>query len=120
MKDEKCNRLKNLDLFVLDNSIRESTVGQLRGHTLQDKIDILEEIRKVGIKDIIISAFSHMTSVDDDFVKYLKDNKQDFAHFYSFAEVTEGVKDGEYITEPIPIAMKKNYTNMVYQTQSLK
>ena len=25
-------RLKDLDLIVLDNSIRESTVGQLRGH----------------------------------------------------------------------------------------
>ena len=109
VKDEKRNRLKNLDLFVLDNSIRESTVGQLRGHTLQNKIDILEQIRKVGIKDIIIAAFSHMTSVDDDFVKYLKDDKQDFTHFYSFAEVTEGVKDGTYITGTIPIAMKKNH-----------
>ena len=34
---EKCQKRKTLqevDLIVLDNSIRESTVGQLRGHTL--------------------------------------------------------------------------------------
>ena len=109
VKDEKRKRLKNLDLFVLDNSIRESTVGQLRGHTLQNKIDILKQVQKVGIKDIIIAAFSHMTRVDDDFVKYLKDNNYDFSHFYTFAEVTEGVKDGTYDTETIPIAMRKNH-----------
>ena len=33
-------RLKDLDLIVLDNSIRESTVGQLRGHTLENKWNI--------------------------------------------------------------------------------
>ena len=47
MNDEikpRFETLKNLDLFVLDNSIRESTVGALRGHTLQNKIDILEQV----------------------------------------------------------------------------
>ena len=33
LRAEKRERLRNLDLFVLDNSIRESTVGQIRGHT---------------------------------------------------------------------------------------
>ena len=39
-------KLKNLDLFVLDNSIRESTVGDLRGHTLDNKISILKEVSR--------------------------------------------------------------------------
>ena len=30
---QKRERLKNLDFYLLDNSIRESTVGQLRSHT---------------------------------------------------------------------------------------
>ena len=107
VRDKKGQRLKNLDLFVLDNSIRESTVGQLRNHTLQNKIDILEQAQKVGIKDIIVAAFSHMTRVDDDFVKYLKDKEYDFSHYYSFSEVTEGVKNVIYDTETIPIALKK-------------
>ena len=40
----KMSRLRDLDLFVLDNSIRETTVGQVRGHTLQDKWAIYEEV----------------------------------------------------------------------------
>ena len=107
VQDKKRQRLKNLGLFVLDNSIRESTVGQLHNHTLQNKIDILEQVQKVGIKDVIVAAFSHMTRVDDDFVKYLKDKEYDFSHYYSFSEVTEGVKDGTYDTETLPIALKK-------------
>ena len=42
----KYERLKNLDLFVLDNSIRESTVGQTRGHTIEEKWKIYEQ-RKI-------------------------------------------------------------------------
>ena len=29
--------LKDLDLFVMDNSLRKSTVGQLKEHTLEGK-----------------------------------------------------------------------------------
>ena len=36
--------LKNLDGFVLDNSLRESTVGQLRGHTIENKWKIYKEV----------------------------------------------------------------------------
>ena len=40
----KRQRLADIDLFVLDNSIRESTVGALRGHTLQNKHDIFKQV----------------------------------------------------------------------------
>ena len=36
--------LRNLDLFVLDNSLRETTVGQLRGHTLENKRKIFGQV----------------------------------------------------------------------------
>ena len=45
--NEEClkrKRLKDLDVIVLDNSIRESTVGQLRGHTLENKWKIFDEV----------------------------------------------------------------------------
>ena len=57
VKNEKRKRLTNLDLFVLDNSIRESTVGQLRGHTLQNKIDILEQVKKLVSKILSLQPF---------------------------------------------------------------
>ena len=40
----KQKALKNLDLFVLDNSLRETTVGQLRGHTIENKWQIYNEV----------------------------------------------------------------------------
>ena len=45
--DEKRKVLKELDLFVLDNSMRETTIGQLRGHTLENKWEIFDEVNKL-------------------------------------------------------------------------
>ena len=42
--EQKREILKNLDLFVLDNSIRETTVGQIFGHTLKNKWEIYNEV----------------------------------------------------------------------------
>ncbi|XP_019860881.1 PREDICTED: uncharacterized protein LOC109589213 [Amphimedon queenslandica] len=107
---QKRERLRNLDFFCLDNSIRESTVGQLRSHTLQNKIDILHQVRKCGIKDIIVATFAHLTRVDDDFVEHLRKEKEDFSHFYSFSEVSEGFVKGTgvYDTERVPVGLQKN------------
>ena len=41
---EKRKALKEMELFVLDNSLRESTVGQLRGHTIENKWKIYEQV----------------------------------------------------------------------------
>ena len=43
--EEKREILKNLDLFVLDNSLRETTVGQIFGHTLKNKWEIYNEVK---------------------------------------------------------------------------
>ena len=103
------DRLKNLDFFILDNSIRESTVGQLRSHTLQNKIDIFKQVKRCGLKHVIVATFAHMTRVDDDFCQYLKDNGEDFSDLYSFSEITEGLTNGSYDTERMPIALAKNH-----------
>ena len=99
--------LKNLDCFVLDNSIRESTVAQLRGHTLENKWAIYNTVKRCGFKHIIVASFSHMTRVDDDFVRELGEKGEDLSTLYSFTEVTEGVTDGVLDTEKIPAALRK-------------
>ena len=50
--DEKRKVLKELDLFVLDNSMRETTIGQLRGHTLKNKWEIYDEVRMYNIIEL--------------------------------------------------------------------
>ena len=102
------NRLANLDLYILDNSIRESTVGQPLCHTLQDKINIFKEIKRIGIKDMMVASFSHHHQVDDDFVQYLKDTKEDFTNFFAFSEIVNGINDdGTYDSSGIPIQLQK-------------
>ena len=98
---KKCQILKNLDLFVLDNSLRESTVGQLKGHTLEDKWAILEESKKCGFKNIIVAAFSHMPRVDDAFVEELTKKESDLGCFFAFTEV------GELDDPDIPVGLAK-------------
>lgn len=101
----KRKTLRELDLFVLDNSLRESTVGQVRGHTLQNKWDILNEVKKCDFKNIIVSAFSHARRVDDAFVKELSETESDLSQYYAFSEIGEGVDKKE-----LPIGLKKMKT----------
>lgn len=111
MNDEikpRFETLKNLDLFVLDNSIRESTVGALRGHTLQNKIDILEQTKLLGYENNIIAAFSHLRRVDDAFINYLKEQNEDFSKKYAFAEFYDECDTETHLPTPgIPIGLEK-------------
>ena len=104
---QKRRALQDLDLFVLDNSIRESTVGQLRGHTLENKMKIYDEVKKCGFKNIVVASFSHMPRVDDVFVKKLIDQGEDTNMLFSFSEITEGVKDGALDVDTIPVTLRK-------------
>ena len=99
---QKRQVLRNLDLFVLDNSLRESTVGQLRGHTLENKWGILEEVKKCGFKNVIISAFSHVPRVDDTFVKMLTERESDMSNYFAFSEIGEG-----HMRQEFPVGLKK-------------
>lgn len=106
---EKRKALQELDLFVLDNSLRESTVGQLRGHTIENKWKIYEQIKKVGFKHIVVASFSHMTRLGDTFIRELKERGEDFTNLYAFSEFLESVdKDKVPDTKTIPVGLKKN------------
>jgi isopropylmalate/homocitrate/citramalate synthase len=101
--EDKRSVVRNLDMFVLDNSLRESTVGQVRGHTLDDKFAILTEVKKCGFNHIVISAFSHADRVDDEFAKQLCDRKPDpNMNYYAFSEI----RDGNDLKK-IPIGLQK-------------
>ena len=121
IKRTKQDVWKNLDFMCLDNSLRETTVGQLTGHTVENKKKIFQEIEKCGFTDIIVASFNSMTRVDDDFVKWLQEtqDKEAFSHFYSFSEITIGPNYDEnghctykYNTgeneDDLPVGMKKN------------
>eukprot|EP00794_Sanderia_malayensis_P011795 gene11795-13015_t len=99
--------LKKLDLFVLDNSLRETTVGQLRGHTIEDKWKIYDEVKRVGFKHIIVASFSHMTRLGDTFIRQLREKGEDMSLMYAFTEFLEKVVNRVPDTEVIPIGLLK-------------
>lgn len=99
--------LSELDCFVLDNSLRESTVGALRGHTLENKWKIYDEVKRCGFKHIIVAAFSHMTRVDDYFIKQLVERGEDMSTLYSFAEAWGSVVNGLPDVEMIHFSLEK-------------
>jgi len=51
---EDKKNLKHNELFVLDNSLRESTVGQLRGHTIENKWKIYEQVGVYCSKQFLV------------------------------------------------------------------
>ncbi|XP_022093111.1 uncharacterized protein LOC110980590 [Acanthaster planci] len=104
---EKYQVLRDLDIFVLDNSIRESTVGQLRGHTLESKWQIYEEVKKCGFKHTIVASFSHMTRVDDIFIMQLKERGEDPEGLWAFSEITAGAKCKIPDTVNVPVGIRK-------------
>jgi hypothetical protein len=61
---DKRTRLREMNVFVLDNSLRESTVAQRAGHTLNNKIEILNEIKKCSFDNILVGAFGGLLEVD--------------------------------------------------------
>ena len=108
---KKRARLKDLDLIVLDNSLRESTVGQLRGHTLENKRKIYDEVRKCGFQFKIVAAYSHMPRVDDSWVAEIvrdcEEGKEDLGNLFAFSEFFESVSQGIPDTKTIPVGLRK-------------
>jgi len=115
---QKRERLRTMDFFCLDNSLRESTVGQLRSHTLENKKKIFKEIKNAGLTDRIVASFSHAPRIDDEFCQWLVDTGEDKSGNFSFSEVTEGIIEGTgtYDTETVPISLKKNLKYGIYNT----
>ena len=111
---EKRRALRDLDLFVLDNSLRESTVGQLRGHTLEDKEKILKEVKKCGFTNVIVAAFSHMPRVDDSFVGQLSANGEDMSGYFAFSEIGN-INDPKEIPVALPKMKENKLRNPIFE-----
>jgi hypothetical protein len=58
-------RLREVDFFVLDNSLRETTVGAVRGHTLEDKKAIIRALSKTNLTEMVLGSFGASDNVDD-------------------------------------------------------
>ena len=86
--EKKMQNLRNVDVFVLDNSLRETTVASLYGHTIEGKYRILRSIRKAGMKNLVVGSFGPTQRVDEGFIASLSDRNElrDDEQYYAFSE----------------------------------
>merc|ERR1712048_308197 len=99
--------LRNLDLFVLDNSLRETTVGMLRGHTLKNKRTIYEQVKKVGFNEVIVESFNHQNRLGEPFIRELVKIGEDMSNKWAFTELFDKTDADKVPINEIPIGLKK-------------
>ena len=105
--DPKLQRLRNMELFVLDNSLRETTVASIRAHTVENKRAIYEEVKKAGFKYWFIECFTTETRMGDLFVQELIDKGEDISCAFAFVEAWGPIEDMVPLPDVIPIGLQK-------------
>lgn len=87
----KLARLAAIEPYFIDLSLRENVFGSNVGQTLQDKLQILPKLRKFGFQNILLGTLDYALDdepeVDDDFMKYLRDNRIDMTGGFAFTDV---------------------------------
>lgn len=73
---DKLDRLRTVEPFLIDLSLRENPVGARVGQTLKDKLDLLPLLRKFGFGNILLGTLDYADpayrEVDDDFMEHLR------------------------------------------------
>ena len=103
----KLNRLRSLIPFVLDNSLRETSVVQIRGHTSEDKDAILDAISTTGIQHMIVGPFDAIFQVDDDWLKTKRSQHKTSPYWYAFSEMWDSVAHGRPDITEIPTGLQR-------------
>ena len=85
----RLHRLKTMRPFVLDNSLRETAVAQIRGHTIEDKDAILEAIMRTGMEDILVGAFGDLSNVDEEWLTILQQRGEIRPNFTVFSNLID-------------------------------
>ena len=112
----KRERLRDMKVFVLDNSLRESTVGAVIGHSLNDKFKILEQVNSLNFHDVIVGSFSLSRRVDDAFCEQLAKRDTTGTRFYAFSEDADTTVNGEMLfgEDHIPTGLQKCKTYNIH------
>jgi hypothetical protein len=94
------------DFFILDNSLRETTVGAPRGHTLEEKRQIVIAMAETGLNEVILGSFGSKISVDSQIAEQWRhlgksfDSTWGFSDVYDCAGISE--KDEDRLWSSIP------------------
>lgn len=107
---EKLDKLRTVEPYLIDLSLRENPVGARVGQTLQNKLDILPRIREFGFRNILLGTLDYSMpdelEVDDDFMIYLRDHRVDMTGCFAFTAIGIVQPDGSFTPDPSQIKLK--------------
>ena len=105
---EKIDRLKAIEPYLIDLSLRENPVGARIGQTLKDKLSILPQLRDFGFDNILLGTLDYSMpdelEVDDDFMMYLRDHQIDMTGCFAFTAI--GLTNEQGVFTPDPSQLK--------------
>ena len=105
---EKIDRLRSVEPYLIDLSLRENAFGARVGQTLQDKLGILPRLREFGFRNILLGTLDYAMpeehEVDDDFMMYLRDHGIDMTGGFAFTDI--GLVGGDGTFTPSPSMLK--------------
>eukprot|EP00045_Choanoeca_perplexa_P005538 m.46766 g.46766 ORF g.46766 m.46766 type:complete len:654 (+) comp13174_c0_seq1:70-2031(+) len=90
-------RLSQLKPFILDNSLRESTVGSIYEHTIEQKHEINAWASRCNIQHQIVASLVADRRVDDLYVKDLGSKHTDLSKKYCFSDVFVNYSNGDQL-----------------------
>ncbi|HEX3597939.1 MAG TPA: hypothetical protein VHU80_22675 [Polyangiaceae bacterium] len=105
---DKVERLRTLEPYLIDLSLRENVFGSRLGQTLEDKLAILPKLRDFGFRNILFGTLDYSMpdelEVDDDFMMYLRDHGVDMTGGFAFTDI--GIADAAGTFTPSPSMQK--------------
>jgi hypothetical protein len=106
----KVDRLRTIEPYLIDLSLRENAFGSRVGQTLADKLSILPRLRDFGFKNILLGTLDYADpdelEVDDDFMMYLRDHAVDMTGGFAFTDIGLVGADGAFTPSPSMLKMK--------------
>lgn len=106
----KLERLRNVDPFFIDLSLRENPVGSCLGQTLEQKLRILPLLREFGFQRIQLGTLDYSLpdepEVDDDLMAHLRDHGIDMTGCSAFTAIGIAAADGTFTPDPSQLKLR--------------
>lgn len=106
----KLDRLRRIEPYLIDLSLRENPVGARIGQTLADKLAILPRLREFGFRNILLGTLDYSMpdelEVDDDFMTHLRDTGADLRGCFAFTDIGIAAPDGSFTPSPSQLKLR--------------
>ena len=93
--EERMARLRRIVPTVVDVSCRECVLTATYGHTLDDKIKLLDLVRGLGITDLSVVSFYGFHNVDIQFLHHLAAKRVDMDGLFAFIGEAQNSEEGK-------------------------